>query len=224
MRPGTRLSGLARRRSTGSGSRAAGARRPATGSPSTRSGSASCGPTGGVPARAARRGTGDQQRLGRPARRGRPRSGSCSWATSRRRSTRCSLSRGLPRVDVLKVAHHGSRTSSTGPFLDAVRPRVAVASAGAGNPYGHPAPATLDRLAASRCARCCGRIGTGRSRSPSTVPPRLDVRPERRDRGRSRGRARTRHGAGVPASPDRARRSLFSRASPQLRAGDQRRG
>jgi competence protein ComEC len=58
------------------------------------------------------------------------------------------LARGLPRVDLLKVAHHGSRTSSTAPFLDAVRPRVAVASAGAGNPYGHPTKATLDRIAA----------------------------------------------------------------------------
>ncbi len=57
------------------------------------------------------------------------------------------LARGLPRVDLLKIAHHGSRTASTGPFLDAVRPSVAVVSAGAGNPYGHPAPATLARIA-----------------------------------------------------------------------------
>jgi competence protein ComEC len=56
------------------------------------------------------------------------------------------LARGLPQVDLLKVAHHGSRTSSTQAFLDAVRPRVAVVSAGLGNPYGHPAPATIDRL------------------------------------------------------------------------------
>ena len=59
------------------------------------------------------------------------------------------LARGLPRVDLLKVAHHGSATASTQPFVDAVRPRVAIASAGAGNPYGHPAKSTLDRLRAS---------------------------------------------------------------------------
>jgi competence protein ComEC len=55
--------------------------------------------------------------------------------------------RGLiARVDLLKVAHHGSRTASTDAFLDAVDPAVAVTSAGAGNRYGHPAPATLQRL------------------------------------------------------------------------------
>ena len=58
------------------------------------------------------------------------------------------IARGLPRVDLLKVAHHGSRTASTGALLDAVDPAVAVVSAGLGNPYGHPAPATLDRLRA----------------------------------------------------------------------------
>jgi competence protein ComEC len=53
----------------------------------------------------------------------------------------------LPPLDLLKVAHHGSRTATTDAFVAAVRPRVAVASAGLGNPYGHPARATLDRLA-----------------------------------------------------------------------------
>ena len=56
------------------------------------------------------------------------------------------LARGLPAVDLLKVAHHGSGSASTREFLEAVRPSVAVVSAGAGNPYGHPAPATLERL------------------------------------------------------------------------------
>ena len=57
--------------------------------------------------------------------------------------------RGLPPIDILKVAHHGSATASTPAFLDAVRPRVAIVSAGAGNPYGHPARSTIDRLAAT---------------------------------------------------------------------------
>lgn len=59
------------------------------------------------------------------------------------------LAAGLPRVELLKVAHHGSRTATTQPFVDAVRPAIAVASAGAGNPYGHPTRVTLDRLAAA---------------------------------------------------------------------------
>jgi len=53
------------------------------------------------------------------------------------------------RADLLKVAHHGSRTASTEAFLAALRPRVAVASAGTGNRYGHPAPSTLARLEAT---------------------------------------------------------------------------
>jgi beta-lactamase superfamily II metal-dependent hydrolase len=56
------------------------------------------------------------------------------------------LERGLPRVDILKVAHHGSATATTGPFVAALRPRVAVVSSGARNRYGHPAPGTLARL------------------------------------------------------------------------------
>jgi len=56
------------------------------------------------------------------------------------------IARGLPPLDLLKVAHHGSRTATTEAFLAQVRPRVAVVSAGAGNPYGHPAPVTMERL------------------------------------------------------------------------------
>jgi competence protein ComEC len=47
------------------------------------------------------------------------------------------------RAQVLKVGHHGSNTSSTEPFLDAVRPRVALVSVGAGNTYGHPSPEVM---------------------------------------------------------------------------------
>jgi len=49
---------------------------------------------------------------------------------------------------VLKVGHHGAATSSTAPFLDAVRPSVAIVSVGARNPYGHPDAGALARLAA----------------------------------------------------------------------------
>jgi len=52
----------------------------------------------------------------------------------------------LTRVDVLKVGHHGSR-SSTGPtLLDTAQPRVAIISCGVGNAFGHPHQETLDHL------------------------------------------------------------------------------
>ena len=53
----------------------------------------------------------------------------------------------LLRADVLKIAHHGSRTSSGDDWLDAVHPSLAVVSAGFQNLYGHPHPAVIDRLA-----------------------------------------------------------------------------
>jgi competence protein ComEC len=52
----------------------------------------------------------------------------------------------LHPTDVLKVAHHGSRTSSTEEFLSAVHPAFAVISAGFENSYGHPHPSVIERL------------------------------------------------------------------------------
>ncbi|MGN6255022.1 MAG: ComEC/Rec2 family competence protein [Solirubrobacterales bacterium] len=53
-------------------------------------------------------------------------------------------------VDVLKVAHHGSNDAGLGALLDRIRPRLAVISVGADNPYGHPTPGTLAVLARHR--------------------------------------------------------------------------
>jgi len=50
-------------------------------------------------------------------------------------------------ADFLKVPHHGSKTSSTEPFLGAVRPRIAVVSVGEANAYGHPAENIVERYA-----------------------------------------------------------------------------
>jgi len=64
-------------------------------------------------------------------------------------------------ADVLKVGHHGSSTSSSAEFLDAVRPRIALVSVGLGNSYGHPSAAVMGTLA-SRGAQVLrtDRLGT----------------------------------------------------------------
>ena len=57
------------------------------------------------------------------------------------------LSRNLElEADVLKVPHHGSRTSSSQTFLEAVAPRLSVVSVGAGNSFGHPNAQVMGRL------------------------------------------------------------------------------
>jgi competence protein ComEC len=53
------------------------------------------------------------------------------------------------RADLLKVGHHGSRTSSSADFLGAVSPAVAMISCGVRNRFGHPHPAALARLTAA---------------------------------------------------------------------------
>ncbi|MCG8460508.1 MAG: MBL fold metallo-hydrolase, partial [Holophagales bacterium] len=53
---------------------------------------------------------------------------------------------GLSGVDVLKVAHHGSKSSSSARFLAVASPRLALISAGRRNTYGHPHPDVLRRL------------------------------------------------------------------------------
>jgi beta-lactamase superfamily II metal-dependent hydrolase len=57
------------------------------------------------------------------------------------------LASGLPmQATILKVGHHGSSTSSSPAFLQAVQPKIAIYSAGLNNKYGHPSPATITNL------------------------------------------------------------------------------
>ncbi|ALA55083.1 ComEC/Rec2 family competence protein [Shouchella clausii] len=50
--------------------------------------------------------------------------------------------------DIYHMGHHGSRTSSSAPFMSAVRPEVAIYSAGINNSYGHPHKEAIDRVRA----------------------------------------------------------------------------
>ncbi len=52
----------------------------------------------------------------------------------------------IPEIDILKVGHHGSKYSSSLPFLKEIHPQYALISVGKTNTYGHPSPKTIDRL------------------------------------------------------------------------------
>lgn len=69
---------------------------------------------------------------------------------------------GQEGIELMKVAHHGSRDSTSQEFLDVFRPKLSLISAGRNNPYGHPHKETLDRLekAGSRilCTADCGAL------------------------------------------------------------------
>lgn len=56
------------------------------------------------------------------------------------------LASELPRVEILKVAHHGSRTSTGERFLDASQPELAAVSVGRRNRFGHPSREVVERL------------------------------------------------------------------------------
>ena len=66
-------------------------------------------------------------------------------------------------VDVLKVAHHGSDDAGLAGLLERTRPRLAVISAGAGNPFGHPTPGTLDDPRPGTGSASCAPIATAPS-------------------------------------------------------------
>lgn len=47
---------------------------------------------------------------------------------------------------ILKIAHHGSKTSSTQSFLERVKPRIALIGVGKNNTFGHPSDSVIKRL------------------------------------------------------------------------------
>ena len=59
----------------------------------------------------------------------------------------------LSNIDVLKVGHHGSKTSSSKNFIDAINPKYAIISVGQNNNYGHPNRETLKNLENSKIFR-----------------------------------------------------------------------
>ncbi|MCJ0762697.1 DNA internalization-related competence protein ComEC/Rec2 [Variovorax terrae] len=75
-------------------------------------------------------------------------------------------------ADVLLVPHHGSRTSSSAAFLDAVQPQIALVQAGYRNRFGHPAPAVLERYA-QRDVRVVDSVHCGAATWNSDQPQRL---------------------------------------------------
>jgi len=76
------------------------------------------------------------------------------------------------RADVLLAPHHGSKSSSSAVFLEAVRPRIALVQAGYRNRFGHPAPEVVERYAAQGVKLVesvpCGAV-LWRSREPGEV-------------------------------------------------------
>ena len=90
------------------------------------------------------------------------------------RHTEAALASRLGRIDVVKVGHHGSRTSSTERFVDTTRPWLAVISAGLENRYGHPHGEVLERW--SRGADHVARTDLDGSVSVWTDGERLEAR------------------------------------------------
>ena len=80
----------------------------------------------------------------------------------------------LKPITVLKVAHHGSNTSSSLEFLRKTRPRYSVISAGPNNPYGFPSPRAVERLRRFSgmvlLTSRCGAVKIGRRGTQTCLP------------------------------------------------------
>ena len=59
----------------------------------------------------------------------------------------------LKDIDILKVGHHGSKTSSSKNFINEINPKYSIISVGKNNRYGHPNDSVLNNLVASKIYR-----------------------------------------------------------------------
>ena len=59
----------------------------------------------------------------------------------------------LPQIDVLKVGHHGSKTSSSEEFINTINPKYSIISVGKDNKFSHPNKEVLDNLKNSKIYR-----------------------------------------------------------------------
>ena len=59
----------------------------------------------------------------------------------------------LENIDVLKLGHHGSKTSSSKEFINEIEPKYSIISVGKNNRYGHPNDSVLDNLEDSKIYR-----------------------------------------------------------------------
>ena len=59
----------------------------------------------------------------------------------------------LPDIDVLKIGHHGSKTSSDREFINEINPKYSIISVGKNNRYGHPNKEVLENLQESKIYR-----------------------------------------------------------------------
>ena len=59
----------------------------------------------------------------------------------------------LGKVDILKVGHHGSKTSSSKEFINEINPKYSIISVGKNNRYGHPNKKVLENLENSKIYR-----------------------------------------------------------------------
>ncbi len=85
------------------------------------------------------------------------------------------------RADVLLVPHHGSKTSSSAAFLDAVRPRIGLVQAGYRNRFGHPVPEVVARHA-EREVRLVENVRCGAAHWHSASPSEVACERERAPR------------------------------------------